>query len=117
MLSDLLPATISWNPDSGDVVLLAARADDLELVETVLQTLPPRSRGQVFLESRAGAAPRELRAPGRVCVTWLDADRGQSSVRAAEAWLAEMLPTDAARTHRVYAWFTGDRAARVLTSD
>ena len=39
------------------------------------------------------------------------------SVRAAEAWLAEMLPTDAARTHRVYAWFTGDRAARVLTSD
>ena len=67
-----------------DVVLLAARADDLELVETVLQTLPPRSRGQVFLESRAGAAPRELRAPGRVCVTWLDADRGQSSVRAAE---------------------------------
>jgi NADPH-dependent ferric siderophore reductase len=116
LLSDLLPATIAWNPAPGDVVLLAATADDLELVETVLATLPPRSRGQVFVQANGGADPRALRAPGRVCVTWLDADRGQTAAAAADAWLAEMLPTDVERTHRVYAWFSGDRAARTLTN-
>lgn len=117
MLSDLLPATIAWNPAPGDVVLLAASSDDLDLVETVLQTLSPRTRGQVFLESRGAVAPRALTAPGRVCVTWLDRDRGQSAERAAQAWLAEMLPADAGRAHRVYAWFAGERAARALTSE
>lgn len=115
-LSDLLPATISWQPAAGDLVLLGAVEDDLPIVETVLATLPARARGQVFVEVDSAAAIRELPAPGRVCVTWLRRDLGQSLRAAVEAWLGEMLPVDLEREHRVYGWVSGDRAAQLRTN-
>lgn len=115
-LSDLLPATISWQPAVGDLVLLGAVEADLPIVETVLATLPARARGQVFIEVDSADAIRDLPAPGRVCVTWLCRDRGQSLGGAIDAWLGEMLPTDIEREHRVYAWVSGDRAARIRTN-
>ena len=60
---------------------------------------------------------RDLSAPGRVCVTWLDrATRTQRRTSPLEAWLAEMLPVEFDREHRVYAWIAGEGAARVITS-
>jgi NADPH-dependent ferric siderophore reductase len=115
-LSDLLPASISWQPAAGDLVLLGAVETDIPVVETVLATLPARARGQVFVEVDSAAAVRELLAPGRVCVTWLRRDLGQSLAGAVAAWLGEMLPVDLEREHRVYGWVSGDRAARALTN-
>ncbi|WP_309712114.1 SIP domain-containing protein [Pseudolysinimonas sp.] len=115
-LSDLLPATISWQPAAGDLVLLGAVETDLAVVETVLATLPTRARGQVFVEVDSAAAIRDLGAPGRVCVTWLRRDLGQSLTDAVEAWLGEMLPVDLEREYRVYGWVSGDRAARLHTN-
>ena len=117
LLSDVLPASIAWQPGDGDLVLLAASADDLLVVETVLATLPAKARGQVFIEVDEADQVRHLTAPGRVCVSWLRRDRGQSLTAAVDAWLAEMLPVEFDREHRVYAWRSGDHAARVLTSE
>ena len=117
LLSDVLPASIAWQPGDGDLVLLAATADDLLVVETVLAILPGKSRGQVFIEVDGADEVRQLAAPGRVCVSWLRRDRAQSLSAAVDAWLGEMLPVEFEREHRVYAWMSGDRAARVLTNE
>jgi NADPH-dependent ferric siderophore reductase len=117
LLSDVLPASIAWQPGDGDLVLLAAGTEDLLVVETVLATLPAKARGQVFIEVDSADEVRQLTAPGRVCVSWLLRDRGQTLNRAVDAWLAEMLPVESDREHRVYAWMSGDRAARLLSSD
>jgi hypothetical protein len=116
LLSDLLPASIAWRPADGDLVLLAVQAEDLAIAETVLATLPEKARGQVFVEVGSMDEARELAAPGRVCVSWLARDRGRTLRAAVDAWLAEMLPVEADREHRVYAWMSGDAAARVLTN-
>jgi len=116
LLSDLLCDSIAWRPADGDVVLIAAEAADLPIVETALATLPAKARGQVFVL----AGPEQVRrldAPGRVCVTWLDPDLGQTLRGAVDAWLSEMLPVDVEREHRVYAWIAGDHLAGVLTND
>lgn len=116
LLSDLLPATISWNPEPGQLVLLAVVPEDLPVVETVLAGLPARTRGQVFVEVDDAAQIVPLPAPGRVCVSWLDRSRGQRLETAVSAWLAEMLPVEADREHLVYAWRSGERTARAITS-
>jgi NADPH-dependent ferric siderophore reductase len=116
LLSDLLPASIAWRPADGDLVLLAVHADDLAVAETVLATLPAKARGQVFVEIDSMDDVRDLAAPGRVCVSWLARDRGRSLRTAVDAWLAEMLPVDLGTEHRVYAWISGEPAARVITN-
>ncbi len=116
LLTDVLPATIAWNPGVGDSVLLGAVDDDIAIAETVVATLPAKARGRVFLEVADASGIREFAAPGRVCVTWLLRERGQSMRAAVDAWLAEMLPVEAEREHHVYAWTTGDRVAHALTS-
>ena len=116
LLSDLLPASIAWRPADGDLVLLAVRADDLAVAETVLATLPAKARGQVFIEIESMDDVRDLAAPGRVCVSWLARDRGRSLRTAVDAWLAEMLPVDLDHEHRVYAWISGEPAARVISN-
>jgi len=115
-LSDVLPASIAWNPECGDLVLLGVALDDLAVAETVLATLPPKARGQVFVEAATAADIRPIDAPGRVCVTWLLRDRGQSLQTSVDAWLAEMLPVEFDREHRVYAWVSGETSARALVS-
>ena len=116
LLSDLLPAAIGWQPAAGDLVLLGVRLDDVEIAETVLATLPQKARGQVFVEVDDARDIRRIAAPGRFCITWLRRDRGQTLGTAVDAWLAEMLPVEADREHRVYAWLSGDRRAGALTS-
>ena len=41
LLSDVLPATIAWNPRAGDSVLLGAVDADIAIAETVVA--PPTS--------------------------------------------------------------------------
>ena len=113
ILSDVLSASIAWRPADGDLVLLAGTAEDLPVIETALATLPSKARGQVFVSVESADEVRQLPAPGRVCVTWLV---GKSVDVALEAWLAEMLPVEFDREHRVYAWIAGEGAARVLSS-
>jgi NADPH-dependent ferric siderophore reductase len=98
-------------------VLLGAVDDDIAIAETIAATLPAKARGRIFLEVADASGIRAFAAPGRVCVTWLCRDRGQSMRAAVDAWLAEMLPIEAEREHQVYAWTSGDRAAHALTSD
>lgn len=114
--AELLTAAISWRPAEDDLVLLAAVADDVPVVAAVLATLPGGARGQVFLEATGPGDVRPIEAPGRMCVTWLRRDLGQDVRTAVGAWLEEMLPADHDREHRVYAWCSGDPAARALTS-
>ena len=116
LLTDVLPASIAWQPGEGDLVLLAVERDDVAVAEAVLATLPPKARGQVFIEVDSADEIVQLSAPGRFCVTWLCRDRGQSLETAVDAWLGEMLPVEADREHRVYAWRSGDRSARLLTA-
>jgi NADPH-dependent ferric siderophore reductase len=115
-LSDVLPACISWSPAEGDLVLLGVDLADLPIAETVLATLPVKARGQVFVEAETEADIRAIAAPGRIGITWLLRERGQSLRTAVDAWLEEMLPIEAEREHRVYAWLSGDANARTLVS-
>ena len=117
LLSDVLSASIAWNPGAGDSVLLGAVDDDIAIVETIAATLPAKARGRIFLEVEDASGIRAFPVPGRVCVTWLRRDRGQSMRCAVDAWLAEMLPVEAEREHQVYAWLSGDAVAHALTSD
>ncbi|WBU38258.1 SIP domain-containing protein [Homoserinibacter sp. YIM 151385] len=117
LLSDLLPATIAWQPAERDVVLLAGTREDLPVIETVLATLPAKARGRVFVEVETDAEVGELAAPGRVCVTWLVRQRGQELRRSVDAWVSEMLPVSFDREHRLYAWIAGSGTAHALTSD
>jgi len=116
LLSDVLSASIAWNPGEGDSVLLGAVDADIAIAETIAATLPPKARGRIFLEVADASGIREFSAPGRVCVAWLRRDLGQSMRAAVDAWLAEMLPVEAEREHQVYAWISGDRVAHALTS-
>jgi len=116
LLSDVLPASLSWRPVVGDLVLLGVTSDDLLLAEALLDTLPAKARGQVFVEAERAADVRSVAAPGRVCVTWLLRERGQSLRTAVDAWLEEMLPIEAEREHRVHAWISGEPNARTLVT-
>ena len=117
LLDDVLTASLAWNPGAGDTVLLGAVADDIAIAQAIAATLPAKARGRVFLEVADATQVGEFHAPGRVCVTWLLRDRGQSMRAAVDAWLSEMLPVEADREHRVYAWVSGDAAASTLSSD
>lgn len=116
LVSDILSASIAWRPADGELVLLAGRVDDLPVIETALATLPERARGQVFVEVGTADEVRQLAAPGRVCVTWLVREQGRTLDAALRGWLAEMLPVEFDREHRVYAWVAGEGTARVLTN-
>jgi NADPH-dependent ferric siderophore reductase len=110
-------ASIGWNPESSDRILLAGDAAALPVIQTILATLPAKSRGQVFVEVQCEADIVDLVAPGRFAVCWLVRDRGQALRRTVDAWLSEMLPVSAFDDHRVYAWIAPDGAARALTSN
>jgi len=110
-------ASIGWNPDASDRILLAGDETALPVIQTILATLPARSRGQVFIEVQSADDIVELTAPGRFSVCWLVRDRGQLLRRSVDAWLSEMLPVSAFDDHSVYAWIANDGAARTLSSN
>ena len=110
-------ASIGWNPEASDRILLAGDENALAVIQTILATLPARSRGQVFVEVQSDDDIVELVAPGRFAVCWLVRDRGQVLRRSVDAWLSEMLPVSAFDDYSVYAWISHEGSARVLTSN
>jgi NADPH-dependent ferric siderophore reductase len=110
-------ASIGWNPDAADRILLAGDEAALPVIQTILATLPAKARGQVFVEVQSESDIVELVAPGRFGVCWLVRDRGQALRRSVDAWLSEMLPVSAYDDHQVYAWIAGGGAARILSSN
>ena len=110
-------ASIGWNPDAADRILLAGDEAALPVIQTILATLPAKARGQVFVEVQSESDIVDLVAPGRFGVCWLVRDRGQVLRRSIDAWLSEMLPISAFDDHHVYAWIANDGAARTLSSN
>lgn len=116
-IPETLSASIAWNPQAADRLLLAGDESSLETIRLILATLPATARGQVFVEVATDADVETLDAPGRFAVCWLVRDRGQSLARSLDAWLAEMLPVSAFGLSTVYAWIASQGTARLLTSD
>ena len=110
------PASIGWNPSSDDRMLLAGDETVLPCIATILKTLSPKSRGQVFIEVQSESDIVTLEAPGRFAICWLVRDRGQQLQRSVDAWLSEMLPVSGVADYSVYAWM-GAGKARMLSSN
>jgi len=112
----------SWNPGAKDRILLAGDESSLDVIRTILATLPANARGQVFVEVATAADVETLDAPGRFSICWLLRERGQRVQRSVDAWLSEMLPVSGYQDggpedNEVYAWIAGSGAPRVLTSN
>ena len=110
-------ATIGWNPDVSDRLLIAGDEKSLPAIGTLLATLAANARGQVFVEVQSSADVGTLVAPSRMVICWLVRDRGQSLRRSVPAWLSEMLPTELDKEHTIYSWIAADGPARLLSSD
>jgi NADPH-dependent ferric siderophore reductase len=115
------PATIGWNPSAADGItdrlLLAGDEVALPCIRTILKTLSPKARGQVFVEVQSADDIVAIDAPGRFSIVWLVRDRGQQLQRSVDAWLSEMLPVSGYDDFAVYAWIAGSGQARLLTSN
>jgi NADPH-dependent ferric siderophore reductase len=107
----------AWMPQSADRLLLAGDERALAEIQAILADLPPKARGQVFVEVQSVDDVGTLTTPGRVTVSWLVRDRGQDLRRSVDAWLSEMLPVSAFGESTVYAWIASDGPARLLSSD
>lgn len=105
-----------WDPQPADRILLAGAEEALGTIELILATMPAASRGQVFAEVATDAEVGALRAPGRVTVTWLVRERGQSLERAVDAWMSEMLTVSSFGEGSVYAWIAAEGPARLITA-
>jgi NADPH-dependent ferric siderophore reductase len=113
-MEDLAPI---WDPQPADRILLAGDERALETMALILATLPASTRGQVFVEVGTTDQVGALAGPGRVTVSWLVRERGQSLQRSVDAWCSEMLPVSPFGESTVYAWIAADGPARLLTSN
>ena len=115
--SDAVIDSICWSPAATDKLLLAGTERSIPTIRAILESLPTKARGQVFVEVDSVDDIDPIAGPGRVMVCWLVRDRGQSLQRSVGSWLSEMLPTEFDREHTVYAWVDGSGAARTLSSN
>lgn len=106
-----------WDPQPADRILLAGDEAALDTMALILATMPEQTRGQVFAEVGTPAEVGELAAPGRVTVTWLVRERGQSLRAALDAWMSEMILDTDEGCSSVYAWIAADGPARLITSE
>ncbi len=83
------PTAIGWNPASAagitDRLLLAGDEIALPCIRTILKTLSPKARGQVFIEVQSADDVVAVEAPGRFSIVWLVRDRGQQLQRSVDA--------------------------------
>lgn len=103
-------------PDPSVHVFLGGTPSDLVTIEAMLATMPLCTYGQVVIESDAALPqielPRRVQLR-RVAVTSSavtgDVISGESVARAADAWLEEWMPDEAAdKPCRFYAWIGCD---------
>jgi NADPH-dependent ferric siderophore reductase len=87
-----------FHPGNAGKILLAGDETAVPAICAILESLPPKTKGQVFLEVPTGADILPVRTPGGVTVCWLardirpDMSRGAILNRAVRAWVSEMMP-------------------------
>ena len=86
-------------PGTATRVLLAGDETAAPAICSILESLPKKARGQVFIEVPTTADILPVAGPGGVTVCWLARDarpsmeRGAILDRAVRAWVSEMMPT------------------------
>jgi NADPH-dependent ferric siderophore reductase len=86
-------------PGTAARVLLAGDETAAPAICSILESLPKKARGQVFIEVPTTADILPVAGPGGVTVCWLARDarpgleRGAILDRAVRAWVSEMMPT------------------------
>ena len=92
-----------FNPGNAGRILLAGDETAAPAICGILESLPRKSRGQVFIEVPTASDILPVAAPGGVSVCWLARDerptlaRGEALDRAVRAWISEMVPTSPVR--------------------
>jgi len=93
---------VEFKPGTAGRILLAGDETAAPAICGILESLPKKSRGQVFIEVPTTADILPVTAPGGVTVCWLARDqrpgleRGEALDRAVRAWVSEMIPAGAA---------------------
>jgi NADPH-dependent ferric siderophore reductase len=91
-------------PGTATRVLLAGDETAAPAICSILESLPRKTRGQVFIEVPTTADILPVAGPGGVTVCWLARDarpgleRGATLDRAVRAWVSEMMPTGRVET-------------------
>jgi NADPH-dependent ferric siderophore reductase len=89
---------VEFKPGTAGKILLAGDETAAPAICGILESLPRKSRGQVFIEVPTAADILPVAAPGGVTVCWLARDeraglaRGEALDRAVRAWVSEMIP-------------------------
>ncbi|PRY69545.1 NADPH-dependent ferric siderophore reductase [Glaciihabitans tibetensis] len=102
-------AGAEFAPGTASRVLLAGDETAAPAICSILESLPKKARGQVFIEVPTTADILPVASPGGVTVCWLARDarpgleRGAVLDRAVRAWVSEMMPTGRAAASAVSA--------------
>ncbi|MCU1405228.1 MAG: siderophore-interacting protein [Glaciihabitans sp.] len=95
-----------FNPGNAGRILLAGDETAVPAICSILEAMPRKARGQVFIEIPTKADILPVVAPGGVTVCWLARDErpglahGEVLDRAVRAWVSEMVPAPTAEGHR-----------------
>ena len=95
---DRVVGGVEFAPGTARRILLAGDETAAPAICSILEALPRKSRGQVFIEVPTAADILPTAAPGGVTVCWLPRDtrpgleHGQVLDRAVRAWTSEMMP-------------------------
>lgn len=87
-----------FHPGNATRILLAGDETAVPAICAILESLPKKAKGQVFLEVPTQADILPVNSPGGVTVCWLARDirptmeRGSVLDRAVRAWVSEMMP-------------------------
>jgi NADPH-dependent ferric siderophore reductase len=87
-----------FHPGNAGKILLAGDETAVPAICAILESLPKKTKGQVFLEVPTEADILPVSTPGGVTVCWLARDvrpdmaRGAILNRAVRAWVSEMMP-------------------------
>jgi NADPH-dependent ferric siderophore reductase len=87
-----------FNPGTAGRILLAGDETAAPAICGILEALPRKARGQVFIEVPTTADILPVACPGGVTVCWLareerpGLERGEALDRAVRAWVSEMIP-------------------------
>jgi NADPH-dependent ferric siderophore reductase len=87
-----------FHPGNAAKILLAGDETAVPAICAILESLPKKAKGQVFLEVPTEADILPVATPGGVTVCWLARDvrpdmaRGAILNRAVRAWVSEMMP-------------------------
>jgi NADPH-dependent ferric siderophore reductase len=87
-----------FNPGVAGRILLAGDETAAPAICSIVEALPAKSRGQVFIEVPSAADILPVATPGGVTICWLARDerpsllRGEALDRAVRAWVSEMMP-------------------------